>query len=233
MRTPVTLTLSAVLALVLAACGGGGSDETMVAPLPAASTFYDPGWIGAFGATISGTKPLHLVAATSEEYGFMGVYGEDITTDFKARGLLLTMETSDPAVTPARYRGFNFDLALDPTVPAMSGTMTAGSEQKTIAGGAIPAVGYRLDLNASLAAVAGHWELTTDSGSRIAIDVDSVGIITGRLGLAPYTTRSSCQPRPDTVSSRLPCGSGAESMPAAHLTSNGTNSPGLRWCIHR
>ena len=192
MSTPATptLTLAVVLALVLAACGGGSDETTVAAPLPAASTFYDPGWIGAFGATVGGTRPRHLVAASRQDGGFFGVYGEEVATGFKAYGMLIG--PGDPASNPSRYKGagwdsdkqvpFMVDLTIDATVPAMSGTLTAGSEQRTVAGGVVPAVGYRFDLAASLASVAGHWELTTDRGLRIAMDVDSEGNITGRFG---------------------------------------------------
>ena len=187
-----------VLAVVLAACGGG-SDETSVAgttlpsasppvasaPVSAVATVIDHGWIGAFGATMSGTQPLHLVVATIAKYGFLAVYGEDIATDFKARGLLIANESS--ASNPIRYEGYDpdrqiatIDLTINPKVPAVSGTVTAGSEQKTITGSTIP--GYQFDLAASLAAIAGHWELNTSQGRQIALDVDAAGIITGTSG---------------------------------------------------
>ena len=179
--------LPGILALVLCGCGGS-SEEIPVEPLPPApSSFHEPGWIGAFGATISGTTPQQLVAVTSEEFGFIGVYGEQIATDFKARGVLLGISAAD--VTPPRYQGSNFELTVDPVLPAISGTMTAGSERRTNAGGTLAAVGYRLDLAARLSDVAGHWELTTDSGNRMAMDVDPEGNNTGEIG--PCSIRDS------------------------------------------
>ena len=134
---------------------------------------------------MSGKQPLHLVVATIAKYGFLAVYGEDIATDFKARGLLIANESS--ASNPIRYEGYDpdrqiatIDLTIDPKVPAVSGTVTAGSEQKTITASTIP--GYQFDLAASLAAIAGHWELTTSQGRQIALNVDAAGIITGTSG---------------------------------------------------
>jgi hypothetical protein len=204
MDAPVTRTatlsrlLAPALALVLASCGGS-SDETQIAKAPAppqvppdpaataASAVFDPGWIGAFGASVSGTKPQHLILAKSDPWGLIAVYGDDAATDFKARGLLIAAMPS--ASSPNRYEGYDpdgeaatLDLTIDPSLPSISGTVTHPSEQKTLTGGTVAAVGYRFDRAAELAAAAGHWELATAQGRQIALDIDAAGAITGTSG---------------------------------------------------
>jgi hypothetical protein len=147
----------------------------------------DYGWLGAYGATTSGTPTQHLIFARSAEWGLIGVYGEDAATDFKVRGQLWA--SGFTANGPSRYdihdperttvRG---DMTFEPAGPTVSGTFIQGNQQWVIVGGAFSAPGYRFDQPASLATIAGRWELTTSEGRGISMQVDVNGDISGTSG---------------------------------------------------
>lgn len=187
--------LCAAMVALATACGGRGEatptpeappTPPVVTPPTTPSAFYDAGWLGAYGATVGGTTPQQLIVATSPNWGILAVYGDSAETDFQARGLFYSWDTYSSY--PLRHRGpaadgaATIDVVLDPGAPALSGTWQAAGEQKSIAGGALAAVGYRFDQPASLAAVAGYWEMTSSHGRRLSIDIGQDGTMTGTSG---------------------------------------------------
>lgn len=196
--------LCAVVAAMVTACGGGGDGNAPAsglppppapAPLPApappppppAPVVRDYGWRGALGAVVSEPTPRKLVLATSaDSHYLLAVYGVDADTDFKARGLLEAYAT---ASSPTRYMGVagtglvaNVDLTVSSDSQVISGTLLERGELKPVVGGGSAAVGYRFDQPASMAAVAGRWELSTSEGRNLSIDIDPQGVVTGTSG---------------------------------------------------
>lgn len=164
----------------------GSSAVTAAQPRPTpASKYSDHSWLGAYGATTSGTTARTLIMATSAEYGLLGVYGVETATGFEPAGLLGAAGFS--AREPIRYRvrgredsAVQGDMTLDPSGPSIEGSFSTGSQQWQLGGGALSAPGYRFDQPAALDAVVGHWELTTSTGHRISMQVDATGGVTGK-----------------------------------------------------
>ena len=180
-----------LLAFLLSACGGGGatvgltpgiatlSDATVVAP-----QFRDSGWQGPYGATATGSPSRQIIFAMSPEWGLLGVYGENASSGFNAQGQLwgsgpinAPMPIADPERTDV-----SGELTVDPGSDAVSGTVSWGSEERSVSGGAWSPLGYRHDQPATLAAVVGHWDLLTSQGRRISMDIDASGAISGTSG---------------------------------------------------
>ena len=64
----------------------------------------------------------------------------------------------------------------------MSGSVSATTGSRSVAGGVIPGIGYDPNTPASLKTISGHWDLTTSEGPPLSIDIDANGVVTGGSG---------------------------------------------------
>jgi hypothetical protein len=190
--------------VVLVACGAGGDGSfatpravAVASPEPTPSRRPPPrdfNLSAAFGGTLVGASAQDLIVVVGRDR-FWGVYGSGASTDFRPKGLI-TGTDSRYRTSVARFQsdtGFDWgsglsariDLALDTSIPSMSGSVASSAGTQSVSGGVLAAAAY--DRNAGgLGAIVGHWELTTSEGRSLSIDIDANGTVTASSGTCRF-----------------------------------------------
>ncbi len=169
----------------MAGCGGGGGGGGSIGassppPTPATSLkLQDQGLSAAFGGTLTGATNQDLFVVIDGQGSLWGVYGSAASTDFRVAGLFTGWSSTWPA---ARFISEGIDLALDSSIPSMSGSVTTTTGSRSVAGGVMPGIGYDPNAPASLNTIIGHWDLTTSEGPPLSIDIGADGVVTGGSG---------------------------------------------------
>ena len=181
---------------LLCSCGGGDNTgnagaSSLVAPAPPPSPPRPPlsasdwGMRSLYGGTITGASTQDIIVVIDGAGALWGVYGTGASTDFRPVGMILSSTPAESTATrlvapgldlaPISSSRFSINLAFDPTVPSMNGTV--GS--KSVAGGMPPGKGNDVNAAASLSTVTGPWTMRPSIGSPFVIDIDATGIFAG------------------------------------------------------
>lgn len=172
---PRTTRLSvSITAILVAACGGGGSSS----PGPSAE--------GVYGGALSGSTSSSFQALVLENDEFWVLYGTQSSTTFFVAGFIQGPGTSSSGTfTSSSFRDYG---VLPPLAGAASATYNA--DAKTINGSATfsgrtvsfnggPIAGslYNYNTAANLSTVSGAWAVTAGTGESANLSVSSTGVI--------------------------------------------------------
>jgi hypothetical protein len=182
------------VAVVLSACGGGGSNSA--APMASAE--------GAYQGTVSGSPVAAAFKAVVLEDGeFWALYGNSIGAGIVVNGLIQGQGTSNNgSFTSSTLKDFGVVPSVPGTLNAnyvpgvsMSGTVTEGAGSITINGTAIPATNFNYDAPAILSNITGNWSLSSTSGNVIALTIAANGTFAGVDG-GGCSVSGTVAPRP-------------------------------------
>lgn len=189
-------------AALCSACGGSDSSDSPApsapplerppAPPPAPAPAFEAQAI--YGGSMTGSSQQDLVVLI-DGYGMLwGLYGSGASTDFRPDGLLLGF---GPGFSGTRYQtasGLNnngdastwkvasIDLALDSSIPSMTGTIVTSVDSRSVSGGPMFGTGDKPEQAATLDAIKGRWEMTAVDGATLLLAIDEAGAIAGTSG---------------------------------------------------
>lgn len=171
--------LSALAAL--AACGGGGGDSN-------SSSSSSPTAEGAYAGTLTGGTSNAFEMVVLEDGSYWALYGQQSNGALYVNGFVQGSGTSaNGNFSSANARDFGFVPSVAGTVSAtyvagtsISGTVTATGVGAVSFSGTTAAIApYVYNQPASLAGVAGNWNMSLLTGETAAIVVNSSGAFTG------------------------------------------------------
>jgi hypothetical protein len=184
------------LAALLPACGGGGGADGGADNTPEASAAElpelkppAPGSLGVFGGAILRGSDADLLLVVREDGTKLGIYGTNTPTSFSIAGFLAIggdwRSGSDPTVYNGKDWGRNglnvyLDASYDIAMPSLSGTIRSTTETLSFTGGPIPGSTYNFNMPATVAGVAGSWNLTDDEGRAATLNIAADGNLAGQ-----------------------------------------------------
>lgn len=197
---------ASVAMAALAACGGGsagggvggGNDDTGSAPPPAQGTPE-----GAYAGTLTGSvrpwNSFQMVVLENDES--WTIYGNTVGDTFYVGGFIRATGVSGSG--SMAYSGWDYSNDV-PTQPSMSLSYVPGTSLQGpiiypggsmwLQGTTAAAAPYDYNKPASLASVAGNWDLTALDGSPVAATVQADGTFTTHSGGCVST--GTVAPRP-------------------------------------
>jgi hypothetical protein len=174
--------LTVLAAWSLASCGGGGVD------VPTASAGTAP----VFGGTIVGRSDPSFILVTRGDGTSYLFYGPDLASASLVTGYIFMhggsasypgdhrlYNASDPA------QGFGYgaslDLRIDPSAPAVAGTLHYRDQAATyeLTGGPVPGSSYRNDRPANIGDAVGTWNLSDLQANSASLTVSQDSGISG------------------------------------------------------
>ncbi len=165
-----------ICALSISACGGGSSSES---PNVAGATAE-----GVYAGSINGGASTAFQLLVLENGDFWSLYGTQTANSFIVAGFVqgsgvsnngtfTSTNSRDFGLTPAL--AVNTNATYNPTLKAISGTLSAGGNSVTFNGGPIQGSPYDYNLPASLATASSLLNTTSLSGENVAINVAANG----------------------------------------------------------
>lgn len=186
-----------IASLLLAGCGGGGSDSSSA---PATG----PSAEGVYGGTLTGSTSSDFELVVLENGEYWAIYGVQTPGLFVVAGFLQGTGTSNNgSFTSSDTRDFGFvpatagttSATYNATAKTISGSVTFASATVGFTGGPIPGSLYKYDAPASLASIAGSWSTSSLNGEAVSINIASNGTFTTLSSLG-CTSSGTATPRP-------------------------------------
>lgn len=175
------------MSVLLAACGGGGSDEDTAPEHPSASaegayigTLTSNGSNNAFSAVVLETGELWAIYGSVLPSGVMAITGFVQGSGQSANGTYSSSDLRDFGVAPA-FAGTS-TATYDSSANTMNGTFRFGSTTVGFQGGPVDSQ-YNYDQPATLAQVTGNWTLNSLTGEAISLSIGTGGGVTGTTSL--------------------------------------------------
>lgn len=179
--------LSALFAITLAACGGGGSGGTPVttaAPAPAPAAPVQ----GAFQGALTGSTSSQFQLLALDNGAFWAMYGIPSGNEFLVRGFIqgtATQSNGSLASTDVKDFGTNPPLAGNMTgsisATTISGAVGTTSGSVGFNGTAITPANSTYDYNtaANLTSITGSWALSGLDGTTAVVTIGTNGAFSG------------------------------------------------------
>jgi hypothetical protein len=165
--------MAAAALAALSACGGGDDAKGTAE--------------GVYGGALSGSTYPAFQLLVLENGQYWALYGVQSSTSFGVAGFIQgTGASNGGAFTSSDGRDFgtsppipwSVDARYDSGAKSISGSLRAGAESIGFSGGPIAGSLYDYNVAASLASVAGAWQLTASNGEAVAVTVSGAGDFT-------------------------------------------------------
>lgn len=173
--------LPMISAVLLSACGGGGSDS------PGTATTTGPSAEGVYGGTLTGSTSTAFNLLVLENGDYWSIYGAQTSTAFNVAGFVQgTGASNNGSFTSSNAKDFGFAPAVagtitatyDATAKTISGSTVEGASTAKFTGGPVQGSLYNYNTPASLTALTGTWSVTSLTGEGIALNVAASGAFT-------------------------------------------------------
>jgi hypothetical protein len=177
---------------LLAACGGGGTGIAPIEPKPE----------GAYAGTLTGSASTAFQLLVLENDEYWALYGRNVGNSFLVAGFIQgTGIANNGSFSSTNARDFGVVPAASGTVSAsyvagtsIQGTVSSGGGTVTLAGTAFATSTFDYNAAASLATIAGNWNLTALDGSATALAIAANGSFTGSSAGCSFS--GTLAPRP-------------------------------------
>jgi hypothetical protein len=201
--------------LMLAACGGGGSDAGSP-PNSAAKAE------GAYSGTLTGSASSVFQMLVLENDEYWTLYGSPVGSVFGLAGFIQGSGTSTSgAFSSSNTRDFGANPALSGSVSAtyvagssISGSVTFGTGAVGFSGTPILPASFDYSQPAALADIAGNWSMTTLAGSAVAVTIAANGSFTATMNGCGITGTFTPRPSGKNVFNMVLTFGGAPCSPA-------------------
>lgn len=176
----LSIALSAVSAIALTACGGGGGDTPAATSSPAVPASAE----GVYGGTLTGAASSAFQLLILETGEYWAIYGSSTPSAFSTAGFIQGLGTSSNGTfTSANGKDFGFAPAVAGTISStynantktITGTTSSSSGTVSFSGGPIANSNYNYNTPASLSTISGSWATSSLTGQGISLNIGSDG----------------------------------------------------------
>jgi hypothetical protein len=150
--------------------------------------------LAVLGATLTDTARHTLLYVVRRDGTKIGIYGTNTSTAFNIAGYIYVAgdwwSSTDPTIYNGKDWGRNglsvyVSASYDSTIPIVSGTIRSTSDTLSFSGGPIPGSSYDFNRPATLATIAGRWNMTawheiSGKGNVESLDIAADGRVVGQ-----------------------------------------------------